>query len=325
MVPAAGNDADSSSNAVTGGSKSTSSADGAPASSDGTASIPSLAKRKAELLTSIWENGTTILQYGYCQNINDGRGYTSGRAGFCSGTGDAILVAQCVAAANPDAAMAKYIPALTQITSTFESSGNDQADTSALDAVGSYCADWSADAANGDAMKTCQDQVVSQLYFTPALAEASKYGLSQPLTIAALYDAEINHGDDGDNGVADLAKQANTKAGNVNGARTLAQESTWLKAFLGIRAALLKSDSTWADSEDRVANYEALRQAGNWDLSKPITTSAKATKLYGSGYKDSGYPKCVIAADGSVTGDAACTDPNPPQGDDDDDSGDDDN
>jgi chitosanase len=39
-------------------------------------------------LTSLFENSTPILQYGYCENINDGRGFTAGRAGFCSGTGE---------------------------------------------------------------------------------------------------------------------------------------------------------------------------------------------------------------------------------------------
>lgn len=322
MAPA--NDgATSSSNAVTSGETQP-----AASSSSSTLTMPALAKHKAELMTSIWENGTTVLQYGYCQNINDGRGYTSGRAGFCSGTGDAIQVVQCLAQAAPNAAMAKYIPALTTINNTFESSGDNVADTSALDAVGTYCADWSADAADatvGAAMQSCQDQIVSQLYFAPAIAEATKYGLSQPLTIAALYDAEINHGDDGDNGVADLAKRANTQAGNVSGHRTLAQESTWLHAFLTIRLALLKGDPTWADSVDRVANYEKQREAENWDMSKPIVTTAKATSLFGAGYKDSGYPSCTISASGSVSGDADCTNPHPSGDDDDDDSsGDDD-
>src|SRR4051794_27847983 len=37
-------------------------------------------------ITSVYENNTAVVQYPYCENIDDGRGYTSGRAGFCTGT-----------------------------------------------------------------------------------------------------------------------------------------------------------------------------------------------------------------------------------------------
>lgn len=289
----------------------------APSSSSSSTIAPSatsdLARRKAEMLTSIWENGTTILQYGYCENIDDGRGYTSGRAGFCSGTGDAVLVVKCMAKAAPNAKVAKYIPALDALTSKFESSGKDQASTSTLDKVGSYCADWASDAANA-AFKTCQDQVVHDLYFAPAQAEMTKHHLASALTLAALYDAEINHGDEGDDGVAALAERATKQVGT-------ADESKWLEAFLTIRLSLLASNETWADSVDRVALYESLRRDGNFDLSKPITTNVKAASIFSgkNGLRDSEYPSCTIAADGSVSGDADCTNATPATGDDDDD------
>ena len=106
-------------------------------------SLNALQKHKAEMLTSIWENSTTVLQYPYCQNIHDGRGYTSGRAGFCSGTGDAIQVVQCFDAAfgngsnNP---MAKYMPALTTINDRFNTTGQDQAGTAKRQS--SMCLAW---------------------------------------------------------------------------------------------------------------------------------------------------------------------------------------
>jgi Glycosyl hydrolase family 46 len=39
-------------------------------------------KRRAEQLTSIFENDTTELQYAYVEDLHDGRGITAGRAGF---------------------------------------------------------------------------------------------------------------------------------------------------------------------------------------------------------------------------------------------------
>jgi chitosanase len=269
------------------------------------------------MLTSIWENSTTVLQYPYCQNIHDGRGYTSGRAGFCSGTGDAIQVVQCFDTAfgtanNP---MAKYMPALTTINDRFNSTGNNQGSTAELDAVGNYCSDWTKttnDAATSTAFKACQDQITTLLYFEPGLAQARKWGLVTALTIAELYDAEINHGDDG---VTTLVKQANIDTGNSaqhppSAPLSQAQESTWLHAFLMRRLALLKSDPTWAKAEDRVTTYEQLRLDNNFDLSAQIRTNAKAITMYpGQGYMDSGYPDCIIAPNGAVSGDASCTSP----------------
>jgi hypothetical protein len=76
------------------------------------------------------------------------------------------------------------------------------------------------------------------------------------------------------------------------------------------RLALLKSDKTWAQSEDRVVTYEVLRQKNNFDLSAQIETNAKAITMYpGQGYQDSGYPDCIISPTASVSGDASCTSP----------------
>ncbi len=298
--------------------------DGSTASDDATSSdataqpgaLTPLQKHKAEMLTSIWENSTTVLQYPYCQNIHDGRGYTSGRAGFCSGTGDAIQVVRCFDAAfgtgsnNP---IAKYMPALTTIDNRFNSTGMNQGGTTELDAVGTYCSDWAATtngAATSAKFKTCQDQIVDLLYYQPALALAKKWGLVTALTIAELYDAEINHGDDG---AIAIAKLANNDTGNTaqrvpTAPLTLAQESAWLHAFLMRRLALLKADATWAQSEDRVVTYERLRLDGNFDLGAQIRTNSKAITMFpGQGYVDSGYPDCTISAAGVAGGDASCT------------------
>jgi chitosanase len=276
-----------------------------------------LQKHKAEMLTSIWENSTTVLQYPYCQNIKDGRGYTSGRAGFCSGTGDAIQVVECFDAAfgNANNPMAKYMPALVTLNDRFNATGQDQGGTTELDAVGNYCTDWAktaGDAATMAQFKACQDQITDVLYFKPGLAQAKKWGLVTALTIAELYDAEINHGDDG---VAALIKQANTDVGNSaqkapTSPLALADESAWLHAFLMRRLKLLKSDATWVQSEDRVVTYERLRLDNDFDLGAQIRTNTKAVTLFpGQGYVDSGYPDCIIAPAGAVSGDAACTSP----------------
>jgi chitosanase len=278
--------------------------------------LDAMTRKKAEMLTSIWENGTTILQYEYCENIDDGRGYTSGRAGFCTGTGDAMLVIQCM---GDEAKTKKYLLALGKLNDKFLATEDNQADVSTIDAVGDYCADWKADAASAK-FHTCQDSVTETLYVQTALAQMSKHGLTSALSYAALFDAEINHGNEGKQGVEAMATQATAKAAaTIPGIAAAGDdEDKWLEAFLAIRIGIIGADPTWADAVDRVAMYEQLRRDGNFDLSKPLVTTAHASTVWpGHDYKNSGYPKCTIAADGSVTGAADCTDPNMSDDDDD--------
>jgi chitosanase len=141
---------------------------------------------------------------------------------------------------SADNRMHKYMPALTKINTAFESTGKDQGSTTLLDAVGDYAADWASsatDAKTAAAFNACQDAIVDALYVKPALAIAAKWGLTSALTKAALYDATINHGEDG---AADFAALANTDTGNsaqkpATAPLSATAESTWLQAFLARR------------------------------------------------------------------------------------------
>ena len=181
-----------------------------------------------------------------------------------------------------------------------------------LDAAGRYCKDWTAATASS-AFRACQDKVVSDLYFSPALARAKKWGLTTPLTIAELYDAEINHGE---SGVDELIAKANGDLGiktAPTSSVTSARESAWLHAFLQRRVSTLQADATWRNAVDRVATYERLRRDGNFDFSAPFDTLSKAKALFPSvaGLSDSGYPACSIDTIARVTGDSDCTNASP--------------
>src|SRR4051812_36761752 len=47
---------------------------------------------RAFALTSLFENDTFDLQYDYVENLNDGRGYTAGRGGFTTSSGEVLEV-----------------------------------------------------------------------------------------------------------------------------------------------------------------------------------------------------------------------------------------
>src|SRR6185312_8292289 len=57
-------------------------------------------------------------QYKYIEDIGDGRGYTAGIIGFCSGTGDMLELVQHYTDLEPGNALAAYLPALEQVNGT---------------------------------------------------------------------------------------------------------------------------------------------------------------------------------------------------------------
>jgi hypothetical protein len=72
-------------------------------------------KKRADMLISVFENSTLEPQYGYVEDLGDGRGYTAGRAGFCSGTGDLLEVAKKYSLLRPVNPLALYLPRLEEL------------------------------------------------------------------------------------------------------------------------------------------------------------------------------------------------------------------
>src|SRR4051794_26579112 len=62
-------------------------------------------------------------QYKYIEDIGDGRGYTAGIIGFCSGTGDMLDLVQAYTNTKPGNVLAKYLPALKKVNGTDSHSG----------------------------------------------------------------------------------------------------------------------------------------------------------------------------------------------------------
>src|SRR3954447_21982693 len=104
-------------------------------------------KHRAAQITSTFENSTLELQYGYVENIGDGRGITAGRAGFTSGTGDLLFLIRRYTDLKPDNVLARYIAPLTAANGTDSVNG--------LDGL----ADAWAEAADDSDFRRLQDQL----------------------------------------------------------------------------------------------------------------------------------------------------------------------
>ena len=245
-------------------------------------------KAKAAALTSIWENSTPTLDYGYSENIHDERGFTSGRAGFCSGTGDGIVVVQCITAVNPNNALAKYLPALVAIEKKFvsvngdlkaASGGNKDGNIVGLDG---YDTAWKS-LGNDAAFRKCQDSVVDAVYYGPALQKANAKKFTHALTIVSLWDAQILHGEaDPKFGLVVMMGMADQQV-KLSDPPTLKEESDWLGAFHKIRAQIMTTRHEWKSNIYRVATYEQLRIAGNMDFTGCVKTGDVSASTYWSG------------------------------------------
>jgi chitosanase len=222
-------------------------------------------KRRAEQLISLSENDTIELQYGYAEDIHDGRGITAGRAGFTTADGDALKVVEIYTKKLPDNGLARFLPELRRLAK--EGSG----DTSHLNG---YVDAWKH-AANHHAFRAAQDQVVDQEYYQPSAQYADDNGLNTALARAALYDTIIQHGDGDDpDGLPALLQRTQDEVGGTP--KTGVDEKTWLRAFLKIRRADLAhaydptTREAWAQSVDRCDAFSQIAAESNYDLHGPI-------------------------------------------------------
>lgn len=240
--------------------------DSNPVSAAPSVSVPVSDARQLEIedrIVSAFENSTTTIQYASIVNIQDGRGYTAGRAGFTSGTGDMLAVVEEYAAQVPNHELAKYLPALRAVNGTASVAG--------LEGI---VAAWKA-ACQDPAFITTQDQVNDRLYRQPSRQLVLALGAKLPLTKLAVYEAGIQHGYGTDfDSVTRIAARATTAAAGspVSGV----DEQKWLQAFLAERRKdLLKpanqaTAAGWAASVSRADAMQSIYNSANFNLDKPI-------------------------------------------------------
>ena len=215
-------------------------------------------KVKMDEVVSVNENSTTELQYDYCENEGDGRGFTAGRAGFTTSDGDALGVILQYGKGD--------LMNCVQILRKLEASNSDS--TFWLRLKG-YREAWKK-AALDKGFRDAQDIVSDREYYTPALTLASQMGLSTALGVLCFYDTCIQHCFDGPDSLNDIANFAdkNTKYGPD----MLQNEYEFLTSFLRKRRAVLMNpqDSStqkeWSESVGRADALASLVSDHVWDL-----------------------------------------------------------
>lgn len=204
-------------------------------------------------------------QYKYIEDIGDGRGYTAGIIGFCSGTGDMLDLVELYTRREPGNVLAKYLPALRKVNGTDSHSGLDP----------NFKKDW-ASAASDSAFKQAQNDERDRVYFDPAVSQGKADGIGT-LGQFAYYDAIVMHGDGGDStGFSSIRKRALAKA------KPPAQggnEVTYLNAFLDARVWAMRQEEAHSDTSRVDTAQRVFLKKGNLNLDPPLDW-----KVYGDSY-----------------------------------------
>jgi chitosanase len=212
-------------------------------------------KEHALALISSAENSTLGWrgQFGYIEDIGDGRGYTGGIVGFTSGTADMLAVVDAYAKRKPGNVLQKYLPALRAVNGSDSHAGLDPG----------FVPAWRA-AAKDPVFQKVQEAARDAYYFTPAMRLARDDGL-RALGQFAYFDAAVMHGVSGLRVI---------RAAAVRTARTPAQggdELAYLNAFLNARVAEMRTEAAHEDvSRVETAQRLFLRRS-NLDLTTPLT------------------------------------------------------
>ncbi|MFI5889180.1 chitosanase [Actinoplanes sp. NPDC051513] len=237
----------------------------APAAGSLAAGLDDGRKKEAALeLVSSAENSTLTWrnEYGYIEDLGDGRGYTAGIVGFCSGTSDMLEVVTEYTRRKPINVLAPYLPALKTVDGSDSHAGLDPG----------FVAAWKA-AVRDPVFQKVQEDERDRMYFQPALRLARADGL-RALGQFAYFDAAVMHGVSGLNGIRRHALTA---------AKSPAQggdEIAYLDAFLDARVSEMRTEEAHSDTTRVDTAQRQFLRRSNLDLTGPLTW-----QVYGDRYR----------------------------------------
>lgn len=228
-------------------------------------------RRVADEIVSVFENDSPKLQYGYIENLHDGRGFTAGRGGFTSANGEILQVIKLFGASRPTSPLLRFVPTLAQRARDGDDYTEDLEDAD-------FKAAWRR-AAKDPAFRKAQDDVVDELDYFPALLHWREEGCRHALTLLALYDSVVQQGDSRDpDGVPALLQRTDLAMGG--NPATGKSETRWLAALLDERKITLANPKNpytrdeWRGSLARCDALERLLKQGNFGLKAPLVLKA---------------------------------------------------
>lgn len=204
-------------------------------------------------------------QYGYIEDIDDGRGYTAGIIGFCSGTGDMLDLVELYTEREPNNVLAEYLPALRDVDGTDSHEGLDPG----------FGGAWET-AAGDPAFQQAQNDERDRVYFDPAVGRGKSDGLGT-LGQFAYYDALVMHGDGDDS--TSFGSIRERALGKAKPPAQGGDEVTYLNAFLDARVWAMRQEEAHSDTSRVDTAQRVFLDEGNLNLDPPLDW-----KVYGDSF-----------------------------------------
>jgi chitosanase len=205
------------------------------------ANDPALAAR-IKAISNVFEVGRPQADYGYVENLEDGRGYTVTNYGFCTGTGEVGAVMQRCAVADPATPLIRFLPLMPPAGSA----DNDLPGFADL---------WRREASTSDRLAAACEAEANELFFYPAMASAKAANIRSPIGQAVFYDTWLQHGADAD---PDSLHAIYSRTVGLIGAPPQCSETDFIHTFLKVRRTVLlnpanaETRSVWRESVSRI-------------------------------------------------------------------------
>lgn len=195
-------------------------------------------------------------QFGYIEDIGDGRGYTAGIIGFCSGTGDMLELVEFYAETAPGNVLAPYLDALRAVNGSDSHQGLD-----------GFPEAW-RQAADDPGFQRAQEAERDRVYFDPAVGQAKDDGLGA-LGQFAYYDAIVMHGP-GDQwpsfgGIRQAALDRTAPPAQGG------DETAYLNAFLDARVSAMREEDAHSDTSRVDTAQRVFLDDANLALNPPLS------------------------------------------------------
>ena len=211
-------------------------------------------RHRVEEVVSVFENSSLTLQYDYIEALGDGRGYTAGRMGATTGTGDLLQTVEVYLNENPRSELRSLLPVLRLRAS------QESASIKGLEALPRM---W-RHAAKDPVFRKVQDDLESKLIFMPSVEIARQQKVESALAFLCIYDTQVQHGQE------ELEEiLANLRASH-------ASEADWIREFLEKRFEWLyfpgerSTQKEWRASRGRIFTLLALLKEQNYQLNGPF-------------------------------------------------------
>ncbi|ORX94900.1 lysozyme-like protein, partial [Basidiobolus meristosporus CBS 931.73] len=135
------------------------------------------------LITNVFEHASKTINYGFCENIGDQRGFTCGTVGFTTGTGDLYtVIEEYERRVGAETGFSRYRPELRRLATHPDCSIPD-GDVSKLMAFAEL---WKRESCLPE-FRSVQDDVADLIYYLPAVELAAEVGITSSLGKAIFY------------------------------------------------------------------------------------------------------------------------------------------